>query len=167
MIIRDEQPADIPAIQALIGDAFKDAFHSNGAEAAIVDGLRRGGMLALSLVASDGEALLGHVAFSPVTIGGQELGWFGLGPLAVRPGMQGRGIGQALVRAGLDRLKTAGAKGCVLLGAPGYYARFGFAADPRLWLADVPQEYFQVLGFGGPLPAGEVRYHAAFDAGES
>lgn len=165
MIIRDEKSADIPAIRTLITDAFRDVSHSNQTEAAIVDGLRQGGMLALSLVASDGDVLLGHVAFSPVTIGGQVLDWFGLGPLSVRPDIQGNGIGQALARAGLDRLKKAGAKGCVLLGAPGYYGRFGFAADPQLWLADVPQEYFLVLGFGGPLPAGEVRYHAAFDAG--
>lgn len=165
MIIRDEQPADIPAIRALVTGAFRDVSHSSQTEAAIVDGLRGGGVLALSLVAADGGALLGHVAFSPVTIGAQELGWFGLGPLAVRPDLQGRGIGQALVHAGLDRLKAIGAKGCVLLGAPGYYGRFGFAVDPQLWLADVPQEYFLVRGFGGLLPAGEVRYHAAFDAG--
>ena len=167
MIIRDEQPADIPAVRALVTGAFRDAPHSSQTEAAIVDGLRGAGVLALSLVASDGGALLGHVAFSPVAIGGQELGWYGLGPLAVHPEMQGRGIGQALVCAGLDRLKAIGAKGCVLLGAPAYYGRFGFATDPRLWLADVPQEYFQVLAFGGQLPAGEVRYHAAFEAAGS
>ncbi len=166
MIIRDEQPADIPAIRVLITAAFKDVSHSSQTEAAIVDGLRGADVLALSLVAADGGALLGHIAFSPVTIDGKGLGWFGLGPLAVRSDMQGRGIGQALARAGLDRLKAVGAKGCVLLGAPGYYDRFGFAVESQLWLADVPKEYFQVLGFGGPLPAGEVRYHAAFESGE-
>jgi putative acetyltransferase len=162
MIIRDEGPQDIWVIRELVAAAFKDAPYSSQTEAAIVDGLRDAGALTLSLAAVEGEVVLGHIAFSPVTIDGRERGWFGLGPLAVQPEAQGQGIGQALVRAGLARLRASAAQGCVLLGAPGYYGRFGFAACPQLRLADVPPEYFLALSFAGEPPAGEVRYHPAF-----
>uniref|UniRef100_A0A9E7ZTV1 N-acetyltransferase n=1 Tax=Bosea sp. NBC_00436 TaxID=2969620 RepID=A0A9E7ZTV1_9HYPH len=167
MDIRPEQPADSDAIRALTTEAFATAPHSSGTEAAIVDGLRAAGALTLSLVAvEDGEQsseILGHVAFSPVTIDGAERGWFGLGPVSVRPGRQRGGIGSELIREGLRRLREMGAAGCVLLGAPAYYGRFGFANDPALVLEGVPPEYFMRLGFGGEMPAGTVRYHAAFD----
>ncbi|MGX5736460.1 GNAT family N-acetyltransferase [Bosea thiooxidans] len=167
MPIRAEQPGDIDAIRALTTEAFATAPHRSGTEAAIVDGLRAAGALTLSLVAVAGDgtdaALLGHVAFSPVTIDGADRGWFGLGPVSVRPGRQRGGIGSALIREGLRRLRASGAGGCVLLGDPAYYGRFGFAADPALVLEGVPPEYFMRLAFGGDVPAGTVRYHAAFD----
>ena len=167
MPIRLEQPGDADAIRALTTEAFATAPHSSGTEAAIVDGLRAAGELTLSLVAvEDGETsgeILGHVAFSPVTIDGAEHGWFGLGPVSVRPGRQRGGIGSVLIREGLRRLRENGAAGCVLLGDPAYYGRFGFVNDPALVLEGVPPEYFMRLGFGAELPAGTVRYHAAFD----
>lgn len=169
MLIRPEQPGDTVAIRALTTEAFATAPHSSGTEAAIVDGLRAAGALTLSLVAVAEEAgpnaILGHVAFSPVTIDGVASGWLGLGPVSVRPGRQRGGIGSALIRAGLRRLRERGAGGCVLLGDPAYYGRFGFANDPALVLEGVPAEYFMRLGFGAAVPAGTVRYHAAFEAG--
>jgi len=166
MPIRAEQPGDIDAIRALTSEAFATAPHCSGTEAAIVDGLRAAGALTLSLVAVAGdgteEALLGHVAFSPVTIDGTDRGWFGLGPASVRPDRQRGGIGSALIRDGLRRLREGGAGGCVLLGDPAYYGRFGFAADPALVLEGVPPDYFMRLAFGGEVPVGTVRYHAAF-----
>jgi putative acetyltransferase len=164
MQIRPEQPDDIPAIAALTTLAFAQAPHSSGTEAAIIAGLRDAGALTLSLVAVEAAGLLGHVAFSPVSIGGVASGWYGLGPVSVRPGRQRSGIGSALIREGLQRLRAMGAGGCVLLGDPAYYTRFGFATDPALTLADVPPAYFMALSFGGPTPAGAVRYHPAFDA---
>ncbi len=167
MPIRPEQPADAAAIRALTTEAFAAAPHSSGTEAAIIDGLRAAGALTLSLVAVEDDAkpdtILGHVAFSPVTIDGAERGWFGLGPVSVRPGRQRGGVGSELIREGLQRLREIGAGGCVLLGDPGYYGRFGFAADPALVLEGVPPEYFMRLAFGAGVPAGTVRYHAAFD----
>ena len=163
MQIRPERPGDADAIRALTTEAFATAPHSSGTEAAIVDALRAAGALALSLVAVEGEQILGHVAFSPVTIDGVERGWFGLGPVSVQPGRQRGGIGSELIREGLRRLCEMGAAGCVLLGDPAYYGRFGFANDPALVLEGVPPEYFMRLGFGGEMPAGTVRYHAAFD----
>ncbi|WP_306224060.1 GNAT family N-acetyltransferase [Bosea beijingensis] len=163
MDIRTEQPADTEAIRALTTEAFATAPHSSGTEAAIVDALRATGTLTLSLVAVEGDELIGHVAFSPVTIDGTERGWFGLGPVSVQSSRQRGGIGSGLIREGLRRLRAMGAAGCVLLGDPAYYGRFGFANDPALVLEGVPPEYFMRLGFGAELPAGTVRYHAAFD----
>jgi len=120
--------------------------------------------MTVSLVAFDATELVGHVAFSPVTVDGRDVGWYGLGPVAVRPDRQGTGIGSTLIREGLARLRALGAQGCVLVGAPEYYGRFGFAAEPALVYPDLPARYFQILSFGVAVPQGTVAYHAAFAA---
>ena len=97
MRVRDEMPADAPAVAAVVRDAFAGMPYGDGSEPRIVDALRRAGATAVALVAVEGEAVVGHVVFSPVTIDGQPSGWHGLGPLAVRPDRQRRGIGSALV----------------------------------------------------------------------
>ena len=106
--------------------------------------------------------MVGHVAFSPVRIEGVDLGWLGLGPVSVAPSAQRRGIGTALVEAGLARIRADGAAGCVVLGDPAFYRRFGFTADPALRYGDVPPAYFQSQRFRGPAPRGAVAYHPAF-----
>lgn len=166
MEIRDERPEDVPRISRLVTEAFRDAPHTDGTEALIVERLRAAGALALSLVAVEGPTVLGHVAFSPVTISGAPISgvpgdWYGLGPLAVRASERRRGVGEALVRAGLARLGQDGAAGCVVLGDPAYYHRFGFRADPALTLDGVPPAYFQVLRLRGN-DAGSVAYHPGF-----
>lgn len=163
MEIRRERAEDADAIHIVISAAFQNAPHSSQTEAAIVDALRKAGALTISLVALDGAALIGHVAFSPVTINGEGNGWYGLAPVSVRPDRQRQGIGQALVRAGLDDLRNIQAQGCVVLGDPVYYGRFGFVSDPDLRYGNVPPEYFQRLAFGDAIPKGEVSYHAAFE----
>jgi putative acetyltransferase len=165
MQIRPEHPNDIAAIRDLTMTAFAAAPFSSGTEAAIVDALRGAAALTLSLVAVEGMELVGHAAFSPVLIDGEDRGWYGLGPVSVRPDRQGLGIGQALVKAGLAKLEERGAAGCVVLGEPEYYGRFGFASDPALRYADVPPQYFQRLVLRGPAPRGQVSYHEAFGAG--
>jgi putative acetyltransferase len=162
MIIRAETLADLPAIRSVVTAAFQDAPHSGGSEAAIVDALRKAGALAVSLVAQDEGAVVGHVAFSPVIVNGQDIGWYGLGPVAVLSANRQRGIGEALIRAGLARIEQRGARGCVVLGDPAYYGRFGFRSDPELRLADVPAEYFQRFVIDGEPPSGVVDYHPAF-----
>jgi putative acetyltransferase len=164
MIFRPERDGDAPAIRAVTAAAFKDAPHSSGTEAAIVDALRDAGALTLSLVAESEDRVVGHAAFSPVTIDGKADRWFGLGPVSVEPAEQRRGIGKALIREGLKRLAAAGAEGCVVLGDPAYYRRFGFISDARLRYGEVPPEYFQRLSFTGAEPEGEVAYHPGFDA---
>lgn len=161
--IRDETPADAAAIRALTTLAFRDAAHSSGTEAAIVDALRAAGALTLSLVAAEGGRIIGHVAFSPLAIENATGAWFGLGPVSVDPDRRGRGIGRALIVTGLDRLRAQGAAGCALLGDPALYARFGFENDPALFYADVPPPWFQRLVFHGPAPTGRARFHPAFD----
>lgn len=162
--IRPETPADADAIAALTTAAFATARHASGAEAAIVAALRGAGALTLSLVADQAGHLLGHAAFSPVTIDGRPGTWFGLGPVSVAPDRQRQGIGTALIREGLARLRQSGAAGCVVLGDPAYYGRFGFRGDTLLRYGQVPPHLFQCLAFTGTTPAGEVAYHTAFDA---
>lgn len=164
MKIRAERPEDADTIRSLTRAAFATAPHSSQTEAAIVDALRDAGALTLSLVAEDDGEILGHVAFSPVTVDGKDLGWYGLGPISVWPDRQGRGIGQALVRKGLEELRLLGAKGCVLVGDPAYYGRFGFVTDPRLTYGDIPAQYVQGLAFGDELPSGDIAFHEGFDA---
>jgi putative acetyltransferase len=136
-------------------------------EANIVDGLRAAGALVLSLVAIvDGDELAGHVAFSSVRIGRESLDWFGMGPVAVWPERQRRGVGSKLVEAGLDRMRNGGAQGVVVLGDPAYYGRFGFRAYDDLRYPGPPPSHFMALSFGSAVPSGIVEYHSAFEATE-
>ncbi len=162
MIVRPERPQDADAIRQLTEDAFRTAPHADGTEHLIIDRLRAAGALTLSLVAEDEGLVVGHVAFSPVVVSDGSENWFGLGPISVDPARQGAGIGSALVLEGLARLKADGAAGCVLLGDPAYYGRFGFVADPRLRLEDVPPAYFQHVAFSPVYGGGSVTYHPAF-----
>ncbi len=157
--LRPERDGDADAIRALVTAAFLGAEHSSGSEGAIVNALRASGKLTVSLVAERDDAIVGHVAFSPVTIDGRDLGWFGLGPVAVSPDHQRQGIGTRLIEAGLAQLRETEAQGCVVLGDPAYYARFAFVSDPALAYPGVPAEYFQRLVFTGTAPTGEVAYH--------
>lgn len=161
--IRGEMSTDIAAIRAITKAAFADMPYSSQTEAEIIDGLRAAGAIRLSLVAvSDGE-VVGNVVFSDVTINGAP-GWVGLGPVSVRPGLQRGGIGSRLIEAGLDRMRSEGAAGCVLVGNPGYYRRFGFRTSAGLTYEGVPDEYVLALPFSGSAPAGAIIYHPAFDA---
>lgn len=160
--IRNETSNDAAAIHRLVREAFANAEHRSGNEQHIVDALRIADALTLSLVAADGDALLGHVAFSPVTLSDGSDRWFGLGPVCVLPDRQRSGIGNRLIEQGLLRLRELGASGCVVHGEPAYYRRFGFRATPTLRLPGLPAEYFQALAFDGPVPTATVAYHAAF-----
>ncbi|MEF2551614.1 N-acetyltransferase [Aurantimonas sp. A2-1-M11] len=163
MRIRPEMPGDAAVIAAVTQAAFAKAAHSSGTEATIVDSLRRAGALTIALVAEANGEVVGHIAFSPITVEARNAGWFGLGPVSVVPDLQGQGIGSRLVREGLDLLRAQGARGCVVLGDPRFYERFGFRVDPRLRYAGVPPEYFMAQGFGQEVPEGTVAYHPSFD----
>jgi putative acetyltransferase len=164
--IRTETAADVAAIDAVTVSAFLNAPHTSHTEQFIVSALRKAGLLTISLVADAEGAVIGHVAVSPVSISDGASGWFGLGPLSVAPEHQRGGLGSRLMREALRILREHGAAGCVLLGEPGYYGRFGFRADPNLVLPDVPPEYFQAISFDSSRPRGTVSYHQAFNAGE-
>lgn len=166
MIIRDERASDFDAITEITAAAFADCLHGNHTEQFIVKALRAAGALSVSLVAEEDGEVVGHIAFSPVRIEGEACGWYGLGPVSVRPDRQRRGIGSALIREGLERLKAAGGRGCLLVGEPGYYVRFGFGNLPGLVLEGVPPEVFMGLGFGEEIPRGTVVFHEGFGATE-
>jgi putative acetyltransferase len=165
--LRPEVPADSSAIEAATVSAFLNAPHTSHTEQHIVSALREAGELAVSLVAEMDGVIVGHVAVSPVSIADGALDWFGLGPVSVLPEHQRRGIGSRLIREALRILRERGAKGCVVLGEPEYYGRFGFRADGGLILPGVPPEYFQAISFDSSKPRGVVSYHAAFTVAES
>ncbi len=160
--IRPEARGDEAAIHAVTQAAFREMKFSDGDEHHLVDRLRADGDLALSLVAEDDARIVGHIAISPVTISRGALGWFGLGPVSVWPELHRRGIGGALVKRAIADMRQRGAMGIVLLGSPDYYARFGFAREPRLTYPGGPAEYFQALVLEGEVPEGEVGYAPAF-----
>lgn len=162
--VRAERAEDAAAIAALTTAAFRNAPHGGGNEAEILQRLRADGDLAISLVAENADrAIIGHVAFSPVSLSDGSSGWYGLGPISVIPLRQRVGIGSALIEAGIARLQELFAAGCVVLGDPAYYARFGFWHDPALTYRGPPPEYFQCLALSEPpMPRGEVSYAPAF-----
>lgn len=162
MMIRDEQPGEEARIHELTKQAFAPIEMSDGSEPMVVDRLRADGDLTLSLVALEGERIVGHVAFSPVTLSAADGAWYGLGPISVHPDSQRSGIGRQLIETGLDRLRARDAAGCVLLGDPAYYARFGFTAPGDLTLGEIPAEYVQALAFGDIPAKGEIRYAPGF-----
>lgn len=160
MIPRPARPADAPAIDALLRAAF-----GGDAEARLVAALRDAGDVAIELVVAAEDGLLGHVLFSPMTVGGVPA--LALAPLSVAPVAQRQGIGAALVRAGLARAAARGEGWCLVLGEPAYYARFGFAARDAAAVTGVPwagHPAFQASRLrteAAPL-RGEARYAAAF-----
>jgi len=165
--IRDERPTDLRAVHALNAAAFP-----TDSEARLVDALRAHGRLTLSLVAEDCGVVVGHIAFSPVSVegpGGRIVTGIGLAPMAVRPERQRSGIGGRLVEAGLDRLRADGHAFCVVLGHPEYYPRFGFEPASRFglrWEQEAPDEVFlaRELAAGGLAGvSGVVRYAPEFE----
>jgi putative acetyltransferase len=164
IVIRDETKDDDAVITAVTAAAFATLEISGHTEQFIIEALRSAGALSVSLVAEVDGRVVGHIAFSPVAVSDGSRNWYGLGPVSVLPEHQRRGIGKALIREGLSRLKKLGAKGCCLVGHPHYYRQFGFENPVGLAHKGVPQEAFFTLAFDGHLPQGEVLFHAAFAA---
>ncbi|MBW6423143.1 N-acetyltransferase [Rhizobium sp. XQZ8] len=163
MNIRSEGPGDEDTIYELTQAAFAPMPYSSGTEGPIIRALRASGDLTLSLVAEEDGVIVGHIAFSPVSIGGMSGSWFGLGPISVRADRQKQGIGKELIREGLTRLKAMGAKGCALIGNPNVYRSSGFEADGQLSYGDLDRKYIQRIIFSGSTPKGELTYSPAFD----
>lgn len=162
--LRDETTADADAISGVTIAAFATMTISRHTEQFIVRALREAGALTVSLIAELDGRIVGHIAFSPVAISDGTGGWYGLGPVSVQPEFQRRGIGKALVNAGLARLKQLKAAGCCLVGHPEYYRKFGFQNVAQLVLEDVPADVFFALSFDGNMPRGKVTFHPAFGA---
>jgi putative acetyltransferase len=155
---------DEGAIYDLVKRAFAPMPFSDGDEQDLVNHLRQRGELALSLVAIDpAETIIGYVAFSPATIDQRACNWYQMAPVAVCPTLQHRGIGSALIREGIERLRQDGANGVAVVGNPVYYERFGFAVVPGLApLSEHDAQYFRAMVLAGDAPNGTLRYASAF-----
>lgn len=166
--VRNERAGDGAAITAVNDSAFGQPDESR-----IIDAVRQAGHAAISLVAADGGMLVGHILFTPVTIdaAGPAFHALGLGPMAVLPEFQRKGIGTMLVEAGLAEATRLGCPAVVVIGHPEFYPRFGFRPARAYGLLsqfEVPGEAFMVREL---VPAalagcgGVVRYVAEFGAG--
>lgn len=157
--IRAERPADRSAVHAIHEAVFSDG------EAGLVDTLRASGDLVLSLVAEVEDAVVGHVAYSRGYLDNRPVVM--LGPVGVRPGWQGQGIGRQLIEDGNEQLAAAGEAAIFVVGDARYYARFGFEAGAaaRFSCAYAGPHFMVLECADGALPAsGTVRYSAAFAA---
>ena len=165
IVIRKETDADVSAINEVTVAAFKSLEISRHTEQFIIDALRAAGVLAVSLVAEVDGRVVGHIAFSPLTLSDGTRDWYGLGPVSVLPAYQRQGIGKALIQKGLSRLRDLKARGCCLVGHPGYYLKFGFKNVPGLVHEGVPPELFFAVSFDGHCPQGTVAFHEGFKVG--
>ena len=172
IVFREERPSDAASVRAINVAAF-----DSPAEAGLVEALHAAGAMTLALVAEDAGEVVGHIAFSPVTIARAgaapdvpSVDAIGLGPMAVRADRRGEGIGGALIRAGLDALRARGHGAVIVLGHPEYYPRFGFVRASTFgiqWERAVPDEVFMAIELRPHALAdcaGVVRYRAEFDA---
>jgi putative acetyltransferase len=164
IVIRNETSDDIDVIREVTIAAFKTLAISNHTEQFIIEALRAGNALTISLVAEVDEQVMGHIAFSPVNMSDGTKSWYGLGPVSVLPEYQRKGIGKALIEEGLLRLKDLNAHGCCLVGHPEYYKQFGFENVSGLVHEGVPPEVFFALSLDGHIPQGAVNFHGAFKA---
>ena len=163
MEIRPENNDDHNAISETTITAFDDHPFSQQNEHLIIDELRKANALAVSLVAVINDQVIGHIAFSPVSISDGTIDWYGLGPVSVLPEFQGQGIGSKLIKTGISRIMNGtGGRGCVLVGPPNFYTMFNFANYPQLIHEGIPQELFLALPFTENVPSGIVKFHPAF-----
>ena len=161
-VIRPERPADQGAIHDITRRAFAPMPYADGNEQDLIDRLRDAGALALSLVAERDGLVVGQVTFTEAIAADGSPGWYALGPVAVEPELQKQHIGSKLIEAGLANLRERDAAGCVLVGDPAYYSRFGFRLFPELCPDDEPAEYFQILPLGTKRPDSVISFHPLF-----
>jgi putative acetyltransferase len=165
LLIRIEEPDDYSSVYAVNTSSF-----DTPAEANLVEMLRSQAQSYVSLVAMEDGEIVGHIMFSPVELTGcADLKIMGLGPVAVMPEKQRKGIGSALVEAGLEKCKKLGYGAVVVLGHKRYYPRFGFTPSVNFGIGceyNVPPEVFMVIEL---LPGylrgatGIIHYHPAFN----
>ena len=165
-LVRAETAADYP----LVADLTRSAFDNN-AEVVLIERLRQTCDGYLSLVAEQRGQLVGHIMFSPVTLGKHsKIKLMALAPMAVSDVLHHQGIGSALVRSGLELCRKHGISAVVVLGHPGYYPRFGFTPARGFNISSpwqVPDNTFMLLELmPGALKglSGQVQYHSAFQA---
>ena len=163
MILRSEESADISKIRRVNKEAFETK-----TEADLVDALREDGAVVISLVAIDEGEIIGHILFTNVSLEGFDIPIIGIGPMAVLPEHQRKGIGTQLMKAGLEECKSKDYEAVVVLGYPDYYTRFGFSPSIEYGIKseyDVPPEVFMIkeLKKGALVgKSGTMKYHRLF-----
>jgi len=166
--IRAATAADADAVDIIIRAAFAGTDFGHQGEAELVRMIDGDGDTLVSLVAERDGVIVGHVLFSRMDVDadGQPLAAAGLAPVAVRPGLQGQGIGDALIRAGLDVLREQGIAISFVLGHETYYPRFGYSPELASRFASPfagPHFMAMMLDSGAPWPlGGRADYAPAF-----
>lgn len=162
LVIRLERAVDHAAIYDITKRAFAPMPYSDGDEQDLINRLREAGALDISLVAELDGKLVGQVTFSEAFAVDGSNGWYALGPVAVEPELQSRKIGAQLIEVGISMLRERDAAGCVLVGNPAYYSRFGFRLFPDLCPKGEPAEYFQILPLRETAPNVVIGFHPLF-----
>lgn len=160
--IRKERPEDFASIHDITMRAFAPMAYSQGNEQDMIRALRASGGLTLSLVAAQDSKIVGHVAFTTAFAKDGSEGWYALGPISVEPALQRDGVGKSLIENGLAQLRALEAAGCILVGDPAYYGRFGFRPFPQFTPENEPAEYFMILPMRVAEPSAPMRFHPAF-----
>jgi putative acetyltransferase len=165
MLIRHEKTDDLIAVHAVNISAFETT-----AEANLVEVLRKEAHPIISLVAEEAGQIVGHIMFSPVTLSGHEhLHIMGLGPMAVLPEDQGKGIGSALVRHGLAECRSLGYGAVIVLGHTWFYPKFGFRPSTLFSIRSeyaVSDDVFMAMELEGGIlkgASGVIYYYPAFN----
>lgn len=167
MIIRVEKPTDIEKIWHINAEAFETEEEAN-----LVNILRDSSATYISLVYEENNELVGHIFFTPVELVGDtsDLRLIGLAPMAVMPKMQNKGIGSALVQAGIQKCLIEDYDAIVVLGHPNYYPKFGFVPSVNYGIKseyEIPEDVFMVMELKENALIGKqgtVKYHEAFSS---
>ncbi len=170
--IRPEQPDDSAETRVVVEAAFSSSPLGHHGEAHLVELLRHSCPEVLSLVGKCEDHVVGHVLFSPVVIeGGDSLCGMGLGPVAVSPAFQRRGIGTLLIKRGIETLSQRGCSFVCVLGWPDFYSRFGFQSAQQFGIdsefGGAAEGTFQILWLKArpaKLEGGVVRYRPEFSS---
>lgn len=169
LIIRAEKTTDIEPINQLILLAFANHPHQDPnlgvTEHLIVQNLRQSAALTISLVAEYQAQIIAHVAFSPIQVNHQKSNYHVMAPVSVLPEFQNCGVGTQLIKNGLIKLQQFNSDGCVVLGDPEYYQRFGFHHNHKFSAKGAPKPYFMAQSFTDHHHlnnAAEITFHEAF-----
>ena len=163
--VRHERPGDEDAIARVHDRAFGQLTESR-----IVAAVRRAGRAVISLVAVDPSGIVGHILFTPLAVDspGPPISALALGPMAVLPEVQRRGVGSRLVAAGLETCALTGCQAVAVIGHPSYYPRFGFRPGASYGLRSefaVPEDVFMIAELTADALTGRegiVRYTPEF-----